>query len=678
MKTHKFLGIVVVMTIILALSLASFASAADVTINTDQANFTGLPGVENIPIPSEHSLPSTPWPSVTDYSCISGSTGISLAGGSILVKEAVSPDWICIIGPEWNAGLTNTNPTPVSPTIVANGEDDYLVTISFANPVLAVGFKLLTNSSASETITLSFADGTPDQVFADSQLDTSVNSFEFVGFVASHAITKVTINTTGGATQNEGIAGIWVIKNLPPIADAGGPYSGGVGAPISILGAASDPNGDALTYTWSVNSPNCKFDDNHALATNLTCQLVGNYTLTLTVSDGTHNVTDTASLTITDPFLVKSVADCTYLTYDRYEYLETKFVSSVGTGENTPVVSSTTLNPAVKYLIEASGVYYAGGVSTYDIRADAKYTQDLYQRNSTDPSWTDQLHSYDSYGDTLLELKVDEKFVVWGDFADTHRYTHEMSGTGATVQFQFQIYDIYAQNNTGGLCVSIYEFQNEPPIANPGGPYLAAVNTEIIFDGTGSSDPDGDPLTYTWTFGDGQSGTGSQPTHSYTSAGIYNTCLVVNDGYVNSPEVCTLAVVYDPSAGFVTGGGWINSPAGAYAADPLLCGKANFGFVAKYQKGANVPVGNTEFQFKAGDLNFKSTSYEWLVVAGTKAQFKGVGTINGEGSYMFMLSAVDGSPDTFRIKIWSENEDMPIYDNGSQQELGGGSIVVHN
>ncbi|MBK7245505.1 MAG: hypothetical protein IPH98_16970 [Saprospiraceae bacterium] len=65
--------------------------------------------------------------------------------------------------------------------------------------------------------------------------------------------------------------------------------------------------------------------------------------------------------------------------------------------------------------------------------------------------------------------------------------------------------------------------------------------------------------------------------------------------------------VYDPTGGFITGGGWINSPEGAYPAIPTLTGKANFGFVAKYKKGNNQVDGNTEFQFKAGNLNFKST-----------------------------------------------------------------------
>lgn len=114
-------------------------------------------------------------------------------------------------------------------------------------------------------------------------------------------------------------------------------------------------------------------------------------------------------------------------------------------------------------------------------------------------------------------------------------------------------------------------------------------------------------------------------------------------------------------------------------------GKATFGFVAKYKKGASVPEGNTEFVFRAADLNFHSSSYDWLVVTGSDyARFKGTGTINGIGDYKFMLWAGDGTgtdgADTFRIKIWEEDglgNETVIYDNGMNQAIGGGSIVVH-
>ena len=81
--------------------------------------------------------------------------------------------------------------------------------------------------------------------------------------------------------------------------------------------------------------------------------------------------------------------------------------------------------------------------------------------------------------------------------------------------------------------------------------------------------------------------------------------------------------MYDPSAGFVTGGGRIDSPVNTDYRYMRAGGRATFGFVAKYQKGATVPVGNTAFQFTAGGLDFTSTSYDWLVVSGSTAQYKG-------------------------------------------------------
>ncbi len=237
-----------------------------------------------------------------------------------------------------------------------------------------------------------------------------------------------------------------------------------------------------------------------------------------------------------------------------------------------------------------------------------------------------------------------------------------------------------------GLTQVVGQLPNTAPTANPGGPYLAAVNTVLSFNGSASYDPDGDPLAYTWDFGDGSTGADAMPTHSYSAAAIYNVCLTANDGTVNSVPVCTIAVVYDPSGGFVSGGGWFDSQPGAYKPDSNLSGKATFGFVSKYQKGAQAPTGTTGFAFQAGSFSFTSTAYEWLVVnrTGNTAQFKGSGTVNGAmdpngKAYKFQVWAGDGTSDTFRIKIWWEDAggEHVVYDNSFDQTIGGGSIIVH-
>ncbi len=74
-------------------------------------------------------------------------------------------------------------------------------------------------------------------------------------------------------------------------------------------------------------------------------------------------------------------------------------------------------------------------------------------------------------------------------------------------------------------------------------------------------------------------------TVTFAGAGVYQVQLSVANACGHSGTADTvnalqaIVVIYDPSAGFVTGGGWINSPAGAAVWDATLTGKANFGFV---------------------------------------------------------------------------------------------------
>lgn len=70
---------------------------------------------------------------------------------------------------------------------------------------------------------------------------------------------------------------------------------------------------------------------------------------------------------------------------------------------------------------------------------------------------------------------------------------------------------------------------NNPPVANPGGPYQGATGQPISFDGSGSSDPDGGTLSYAWDFGDGGSATGAIASHVYVAAGVYLVTLTVTD-----------------------------------------------------------------------------------------------------------------------------------------------------
>ncbi len=229
----------------------------------------------------------------------------------------------------------------------------------------------------------------------------------------------------------------------------------------------------------------------------------------------------------------------------------------------------------------------------------------------------------------------------------------------------------------------------------------AAASVDFFYDASKASKTS--PHTAQWDWGDGSTSTGTVTesggsgtatgSHAYSLPGLYTITVTVTDDLGESGSATfQYLVVYDPSAGFVSGGGTLDSPAGAWTAQPWLEGPATFGFFSKYQKGTNTPDGTTVFRFNVADLDFRSSSYQWLVVAGANAKFKGTGTIGGSGDYGFMITATDGQVnggggvDKFRIKIWDLATSQVVYDNklgeaddsNASTAISAGNIIVHS
>lgn len=306
--------------------------------------------------------------------------------------------------------------------------------------------------------------------------------------------------------------------------------------------------------------------------------------------------------------------------------------------------------------------------------------------------------------------------------ADGQRHAFVWSKEGGMVDlnsrlknapFGLVVEDVYGINNDGSILawsnsglVILKPTQDDPPTAPAitafSGPWVTlgqAADLRTYFSDVNIDDTH----TATWAWGDGsatQAGavteSGGKGTvtgsHVYAQPGIYTVTLTVTDSSGRSTESRGEVVVYDPAAGYAKGKGTFTSPKGAWAANPLLAGRAEFKFDAIYLPGDNRPSITMSFSIPQAGFSFQPTFVRnhWLVLDGDTAQFEGIGNISGNifQPYNYRVTVINakGKPkDLFRIQIWhndrSTGKDIIDYDNGAVESEGSpltsGNVLVH-
>ena len=551
-----------------------------------------------------------------------------------------------------------------------------------------------------------------------------------------------------------GTSSAQVIVNAPPTPSAAGPYSGAEGSAIGVSGTASDTDGDAVTTVWSATANagtdgTCIFANPAALNTTVTCTNQGSYTLSLTAADGINvPVTSTAALSVSNAPI--TVGDLTGQPKTTSLAVSTSF-SDPGTADaHTAVIDwgDGTSSPATVTETVGTGTGSVSGAHSY--AAPGTYIVTVTVSDGDSPAGSGANSApftlntppvVNAGGGTSGYSGVEGSPIgvsgtatdVDGDAVTTTWSATANSGTDGTCTFA----NPTAANTTvtctdeGSYTLSLTATDgiNAPvtstaPLTVSNAPITVgavtaspslpvAIGSPVTVSANFADPGAADAHTAVINWGDGTTsaaavnetvgtGTGSvSGTHSYIAAGVYPVTVTVSDG--NSPagtgtNTYQYAVVYDPAAGFVTGAGTIISPTGALVASPNLTGPATFGFVSKYQTGNNTPVGQTQFQFQAGSLNFHSSAYDpgSLVISGPLVRYTGTGSVTGSAdSYSFLVEAYDctvtgscaTSPSGFRIEITDTTTHELVYDNvpngtdalsqANTEPIATGEIVIH-
>jgi PKD repeat protein len=192
------------------------------------------------------------------------------------------------------------------------------------------------------------------------------------------------------------------------------------------------------------------------------------------------------------------------------------------TGPATAVTTSPQLQPATLAITITSKSYFVIA-EQIKFNATIQYPDLSEMTNQLGQAHAFLLFSGGGHNDTITQLVFDSALNLW---VGTYSPGNEPGGLWSLTVAGA---DTASPANSGKTTKTI-QLQDRLPIASfsfPSGTILTSVS--VIFNGTTSYDPDGTIVGYAWDFGDGSTGSGATPSHSYSIAGIYTVKLNVTD-----------------------------------------------------------------------------------------------------------------------------------------------------
>jgi hypothetical protein len=371
-------------------------------------------------------------------------------------------------------------------------------------------------------------------------------------------------------------------QNRSPVADAGVDQSVLIGSKVTLDGSAStDTNGDALTYQWTLQTLTVPADslarlsDPSAVKPTFTADRAGQYIATLVVSDGQLSSTaDTvvviASLGNAAPIANagadQTVKTGTVVTLDGSASSDANgdsltlqwTLSGVPAGSAAVLSSSTAAKPT--FLADRAGTYTVNLVVNDGQASSAPDTVTIVATDDnavpTANAGTDQNVVTGSSVTLDGSASVDPNFDV---LSYQWSLTSVPTGSTATLSSAIAMNPTFTADLEGVYVASLVVNDgkessnidtvtvtaaraNAAPTAKAGADQSVYQNTTVDLDGSESTDPDGDPITYRWTIKSHTSlfppalndSASDKPRFWATEAGDYVFELTVSDGVLNS------------------------------------------------------------------------------------------------------------------------------------------------